>query len=1010
MKTFLFLAAAACLFPQASRLLGDSAGAPDGVTGASPDYVVTSWHIQDGLPSDRVRSVVQTRDGYIWVATFNGLARFDGLHFQRFSDANTPELRNSLANWLFEDSAARLWIGSDTGEITWHDSSGFHPLATPTNWFNSPVDRFSEAADGALYILNRNGLILFARHGTVRAVLGEPPEKPYGGLASDPEGNVWAVHYGGNMAHLRDGVEVPGELPPPDGYRSLTTARHGGVWVRDGSRLRRWDNGKWVEDRGAGSWTTIRDVALYETGAGDVWISTVGDGVFIVAPDGTERHINRANGLGHNLVTCVTQDRENNIWVGTGGGGLELLRPRVLTMVSPPDTGQHPAILSVSPARDGGVWIGTEGAGVYKLRNGQFTKLGPAGHTPAEDVRTTLQDRSGQLWVGTQGAGLLGGNGTNLQPARTTVEMPLLFYALYEDSAGAIWMGTQNGIVLFQNGHWSRLGRDLYRTEVRCITQTPDGAVWIGMRGGGIARYEAGKFTQILRADGLPYEYIWSLFADKDGSVWIGTPGEGLIRWRNGVFNHFTTRSGLPSDFICNIQADSSGNLWIGSYGGIIKVSKSELERCARDGGSSLDCTVLDMSDGLTSLELAGGNQPSACATSDGRLWFATSDGLAVVDPARIQRNLRPPPVRIEEVLADGKPVPLVNPSTAPDGMSASAAVVAPPGSGSIEFRYTALSFSAPQRVRFRYKLEKIDSAWIDAGSRRAAHYSHLPPKEYRFRVIACNNDGVWNNDGAAISVTILPYFWETWWFAPLCRVSGVLLAGAIILSFVRQRHRRRVETLERAQLVERERGRIARDLHDDLGSGLTDIGMTSALASDSSVPISEAREYFQEISQRSRDMVNALDEIVWAVNPKNDDLNSLTSYFCQFTERFLRLTPIACRFEIPDGLPNHPLNAEQRHNLFLAFKEALQNTVKHSGAASLHLNISVTDKTLQLALKDDGCGFAEGAPAPGADGLRNMRERLRQLGGHCAISSALNKGTRVVFTIPFAAPPAASA
>ncbi len=790
----------------------------------------------------------------------------------------------------------------------------------------------------------------------------------------------------------------------------MAGARHGGLWVRDGNRLRRWDNGQWIEDRGTHSWTTKRGVILYESATGDVWVGTGDDGVFIVALGGSERHINRANGLGHDLVSCITQDLEGNIWVGTDGGGLELLRPRVLTMVSPPNIGQHPAILSVSPAQGGGVWVGTEGAGVYKLRDGQFTKLGTVNRSGAADIRTALQDRSGQLWIGTQGAGLLQGDDTALHPVQATVKLMPLFYALYEGSAGAIWMGTQDGAVLFQNGQWSRLGLDLYRAEVRCITETPDGAIWIGMRGGGIARYEAGKFTQYLRPNGLPYEYIWSLFADKEGSVWIGTPGKGLIRWREGVFDNFTTRSGLPSDFICNIQADASGHLWIGSYAGIIKVAKAELERCARDPGSSLDCSVLDMNDGLTSLELAGGNQPSACATSDGRLWFATSGGLAVVDPARMRRNNLPPPVRIEEVLADGKPAPLRLPPPASDAAPAPAAVVAPPGSGSIEFRYTALSFSAPQRVHFRYKLEKIDAGWVEAGTRRVAYYSHLPPRDYRFRVIACNNDGVWNTEGAAISVTLLPFFWETWWFSPLCWAVGALLAGAIILSIMHGRHRRHVETLQRAQLVERERGRIARDLHDDLGSGLTDIGMTSALASTSSVSMAEARDFFQEISRRSNELVNALDEIVWAVNPKNDNLNSLASYFCQFAERFLRATPIACRFEIPAVLPNLPLNAEQRHNLFLAFKEALLNVVKHSGAASLRLSIRADDRTLRLVVEDDGKGFTEGAPRPGADGLRNMRERLRQLGGRCDVSSAPNTGARVVFTISLATRASASA
>jgi signal transduction histidine kinase len=482
----------------------------------------------------------------------------------------------------------------------------------------------------------------------------------------------------------------------------------------------------------------------------------------------------------------------------------------------------------------------------------------------------------------------------------------------------------------------------------------------------------------------------------------------------------------LPSDFICSIQADQQGYLWLGSYAGILKVAKAELDRCARGETGSVNCLVLDSSDGLTSLEMAGGNQPSACTTPDGRLWFATSGGLAMVDPTRMRTNALPPPVLLEEELVDGKVLQLELPSSFSSskagggsstrtrtttstnaasptfvGSTRPAVLRVPPGSGQIELRYTALSFCAPQRVRFRYRLETVDAGWVEAGVRRSAYYAHLAPGNYRFQVIACNNDGVWNPEGATVELAVLPHFWQTWWFVPCCWLGGVGLVGTAVVSTLRRRHRARIETLERARLVERERGRIARDLHDDLGSGLTDISTTSALGQHPSVPTSEAREYFAEISQRSNDMVMALDEIVWAVNPKNDDLGSLATYFSQFTESMVRRTPLQCRFEIPEELPQLPLNAEQRHSLFLAFKEALQNAITHAAASHLRVSITAEAGTLRIVLEDDGCGFEARAPKPAADGLRNMRERLEQLGGRCEILSARAQGTRVTFEVP---------
>ena len=276
-----------------------------------------------------------------------------------------------------------------------------------------------------------------------------------------------------------------------------------------------------------------------------------------------------------------------------------------------------------------------------------------------------------------------------------------------------------------------------------------------------------------------------------------------------------------------------------------------------------------------------------------------------------------------------------------------------------------------------------------------------MAPGDYRFEVTACNNDGVWNPNGAAVVLTVLPRFWQTWWFAPGCWLGGVGIVGTGVITALRRRHRTRIEALKRARLVEQERGRIARDLHDDLGSGLTDINTTSNLGQNPSLPTELARQFFTEISQRSNDMVVALDEIVWAVNPKNDELTSLMTYFSQFTQHLAGLTSLRCRFEIPEQLPRLPLNSEQRHSLFLAFKEALQNAVKHAAASSLRVSIAVQDRTLTIILEDDGRGFEAGTSRDGGNGLCNMRERLEQLGGRCEISTAPGKGTRVSFQVP---------
>jgi signal transduction histidine kinase/ligand-binding sensor domain-containing protein len=1013
------------------------------LTGLSSEFVVTSWRMQQGLPSDRVRAVLQTRDSYIWVATFNGAAQFDGVRFRVFNEANTPALRNRRIDCLFEDAEGRLWFGSDTGEITWRDNTGFHPLAVPNDWPRFPIDRFAQSADGTFWVLNRDGLVLAVRNLQAQGVLGNWSGLRYSDIVRDTAGQIWAVRYGGVLTRLVEGREVPGDKTPEQepNYRTIAAARRGGLWVRDGNRLRRWQQEKWVEDRGEHPWGTRQAVALYEAAGGKVWVGTRDEGAFRVAADGSALHINRATGLAHDLVSSISEDREGNLWIGSDAGGLGMLRRRALFMINPPDQWQHRPICSVSPSLDGGLWVGTKGAGVYKLLNAQFSRLNTSNNPTARDIRTIFEDDNARLWLGTevrerlingllvrdrlgrfeagaQRVELLRAENDRLRPvtrADTQVEIPPWYYAIYQSRDGALWLGSNEGLVCLRQDQWSRPGIELYRSEVRCITETPDGAIWIGVSGGGLARWQSGKFTQYPHTQALPYEHAWALLGDVDGSVWIGTPGAGLIRWREGRFVTFSLPQGLPSDFICSLQVDRQDHLWIGSYAGIFRVAKTDLDLCARHELATVNCLVLDDSDGLSSLEMAGGNQPSACTTSNGRLWFATSGGLAMVDPARIRTNTLPPPVCLEEVVVDGQPLreaPDSGPELAPvrsalakpeDRHEARPMMVlrVPPGSGQIELRYTALSFCVPQRVRFRYRLEPVDAGWVEAGVRRSAYYSHLAPGDYRFEVIACNNDGVWNLNGAVVVLAVLPYFWQTWWFAPGCWLGGVSIVGTGVITTLRRRHRTRIEVLKRARLVEQERGRIARDLHDDLGSGLTDISTTSTLGQNPSVPMDMARQFFCEISQRSNDMVAALDEIVWAVNPKNDDLGSLATYFSQFTEHLAGLTSLRCRFEIPEELPRLWLNSEQRHSLFLAFKEALQNAVKHAAATSLRVIITVGGGAITIILEDDGRGFEAGASRTGANGLRNMRERLEQLGGRCEILTAPGKGTRVTFQVP---------
>jgi signal transduction histidine kinase len=396
----------------------------------------------------------------------------------------------------------------------------------------------------------------------------------------------------------------------------------------------------------------------------------------------------------------------------------------------------------------------------------------------------------------------------------------------------------------------------------------------------------------------------------------------------------------------------------------------------------------------LPSRECTGGFQPAVCTTRDGRLIFPTVKGVAMVDPSNLPYNPKPPLVVVEEAEVDNEVFPFYR---------TPALFKIPSSSTQIEFRYTGLSFSAPEKVRFRYKLENLDKEWQDAGSRRSAYYAHLPPGEYHFRVIASNNDGVWNDAGALLAVQVIPAFWQTWWFLAACVLMvGGAIAGAVRFIEVNRLHRR-MELLEQQHAVERERARIAKDIHDDLGASLTQITLLSELARTDLKRPAEAEEHIRQISGTARELTRAMDEIVWAVNPQNDTLEDLLTYTVKFAQEHLGLARIRCRLDAPAHLPPLHLSAEVRHNLFLAIKEAINNVAKHSKATEAWLRLRSSATSFVFEIEDNGCGIPETVAAgqtenlatPGShNGLRNMERRLGEIGGTFEIARGRACGT----------------
>jgi signal transduction histidine kinase/ligand-binding sensor domain-containing protein len=769
------------------------------------------------------------------------------------------------------------------------------------------------------------------------------------------------------------------------------------------SRMRKWKDGKWTADLGTAPWGWNTIHTLIETKDGTLAAATADHGLYLIFPGQGSLQFCRTNGFPDDRITdSLSEDREGNLWVGTGNSGLAMLHPGSITAFNPPDHWQGRRVLSVACGPDDALWIGTEGAGLYRFVNGSWTNFGESIGLTHPYVWSVALDAQGRTWAGTWGAGLFMWNGSRFEVPQVFGEITPQVTALLATPDGGLLVGTGIGLMWYESGRikWLARGPELALPDMRTMIEAPDGTLWFGMSGGGLGRLRAGVLRQFRSGDGLSSDFVQCLHLESDGTLWIGT-FNGLNRLKDGRFVAITKKQGLQNNIICDIEDDGRGYFWLSSHGGIMRVNQAELNRCADGPIRRLHCLTYGLSDGLPTLECSGGFQPAGCRTKDGRLWFPTSKGLVAVDTGNVRTNTLVPPVIIERLLVDDQAVN--------EGEMPKKPLRIAPGQHRYEFQFTGLSFVAPEKVHFRYRLEGLETRWVGTRYPRRANYSHISPGNYQFCVQACNNDGVWNKQGATLAFTVLPAFWQTWWFRISGGVLTALAGGGIVWLDARRRMRRKVERLQQQQAIERERIRIARDIHDDLGANLTRITMLSESARSGLDDSRQVAGHLDQIHNTARELTRAMSEVVWAVNPRHDTLDSVAAYLEEFGQNLLRTAGIRCKMDMPSQFPARVITAEVRHNLFLAFKEALHNAIKHSGASEVRISLAVKPAAFILTVEDNGNKFASetllagtphGQPQGSGNGLANMRQRLAEIGGRCEIERASGKGTKVTFTV----------
>lgn len=976
---------------------------------ASAQYHIDSWTTDNGLPHNAIRDVVQTRDGYLWLATNDGLVRFDGVRFTTFNRENSPGMTGNRITALFKDKSGDLWMGSDASVMRLHNGT-FIDYGSESGVPNDMVSGITLDSSGDLLVLFNHRVIRWhqgrfhpVNTKSIPTGLLKLPVIHYPQSTGFWTQNTQAldVYRGGrliswNIRHENAEFRI----------RAVAEDEQGRIWAAGPGKLFRDQNGRLVAVPIPSRCSPAQDMSFIA--APKLKVVCYGPSFPLVtsAPDGSQQELLTAS-LPTSLIihspTVFYQDREGILWLGTAAAGLWRVRREAVFTLSEAQGLRDQNIYPIYQDHDGAIWIGAWPNTLNRYHNGQFQYFSEKdGLVPY--ISALYEDRAGSLWVAAYGGDRpdpARGDGLRVFRNGRFMPPPGLRHlgnvrAIFQDRRGALWFGCEDKLVRYDKGVLRAFTmRDGLATNYATVlVEDRSGNLWIGGQGG-LTRLSAGRFTPYTVRDGLPSPTVRALYVDQQNVLWIGTYDGGLGRLENGKFTRYTTRDGLFSSGVFQILEDSRGYFWMSSNQGIYRVRKQELNNFARGKTRTITSIAYGKADGMLNVECNGGHWPAGIRARDGKLWFPTQEGVAVIDPEQVPINRNPPRVIVESCLVDRKPVALDRP------------VSLSPAQTSLEIQYTALSFINPERIRFKYKLEGLDQDWVDAGSRRTAYYSHLPPRNYNFKVIAANSDGVWNTQGTQFRISVLPAFYRTWWFIS---IVSLVCAGAAVFAW-----QYRVSQLQRAyaaqevfsrQLIasqENERKRIAGELHDSLGQQLLIIKNWAVLALTGLNGQKSLKEPLDEISATASHAIEEMRGIAYNLRPYQLEKLGLTAAIRSLVARVNASSNIrvAGKIEDVDSL----FSQEVEISIYRIVQEALNNTIKHSQASEGYVLVTSNSGTLHLMIEDNGRGFTPPETRTQQEslkgfGLLGIAERVRMLGGTVVIQSAPGQGSRIQISL----------
>jgi signal transduction histidine kinase/ligand-binding sensor domain-containing protein len=978
-------------------------------------YAHKAWTVREGFSKGSIQAIAQTPDGYLWLGTEFGLVRFDGVRNVPWQPPRDQHLPSSYIVSLLSTRDGILWIGTRHGLASWRGGKlTEYPELSGQFVFTLLEDREGTVWAGSIGV-PPPGRLCAIHNGSVHCS-GEDGSLGVGvfDLYEDRKGNLWAATRDGLWRWRPSAAEfypLPGE---PSGLPSVGEDDGGAILISTRNGIGRLVNGRIMPYRLPGTPSQFDAQRLLRDRDGGMWIGTTDRGVVHVH-DGRTDVFGPSSGSSGGAVRCLFEDREGNVWVATTNG-LDRFRDLAVATYNLNEGLLNSGVISTLADKDGGVWLGTS-EGLNKWSHGQISVYGDqsaqsASVTGKQDGKIggsapypMLQDSRGRVWIMTlREFGYIENN--RFTPVRAVPSWVVLSVA--EDNARNLWIANQelglfrlSPIGEIQQIPWAGLG---HKDHASVLAANPlRGGLWLGFFQGGVAYFSDGGIRAAYGpADGLGEGKINSLRVDEDGTLWTATDG-GLSRFRNGHFATLSSKNGLPCDTVHWSMEDSNHSFWLYMPCGLVRIARSELDGWIASVDKDKDVTrrvistVFDSSDGVRAAAEAATVGPQVAESTDGKLWFASRDGVSVIDPRHLPYNKLPPPVHIEQITADHK--------TYPVSSDASGNARLPPLIRDLQIDYTALSLVAPEKVLFRYKLEGWDGDWQDAGTRRQAFYSNLPPRDYRFHVIACNNSGVWNEAGTFLNFSVAPAYYQTWWFRLLCVTAFLALLGATYQLRLWQ-----VERQFNMRMEERvnERTRIARDLHDTLLQSFQGVLLKFHAVTYSILDRpAEAQKTLQTAIEQARQAITEGRDAVQGLRSSTLATSDIAQAISTFGEE-LATTPTGQNSPdfhvLVEGVPRD-LAPLLRDEIYRITGEALRNAFRHAHAQRIEVEIRYDQRQLRLRVRDDGKGIdptiLNGRGRPGHYGLPGMHERAKLVGGKLAVWSELNSGTEAELSIP---------